>query len=176
MTNDRYHKQIRLGREEYSGHKAYFVTMCAFERRQYFRSDRLARWLLSALEQEAGLHEFLLPAYCLMPDHLHVLAVANLPGCDLLRFVGDFKHKTSFYFLEKSGKTLWQTAFYDHILRSKDAPDAVAWYIWLNPVRAGLVKSSKDYPYVGPISERWSKGEPPEKRWVPPRLRQDVER
>ena len=61
-------------------------------------------------------------------------------------------------------------SFYDHILRDKDAPADVAWYIWLNPVRAGLVKKAEEYPYSGPFVRDWDAGEAPEKAWAPPRV------
>ena len=73
-----------------------------------------------------------------MPDHLHVLLHGGKASADLLGFVKVFKHKTSFHFARHTGKRLWQTSFYDHILRGDEAPADVAWYIWLNPVRAGL--------------------------------------
>ncbi len=47
---------------------------------------------------------------------------------------------------------LWQKGFYDHILRSGKAIDEAAWYIFLNPVRAGLAKTIEEWPYSGSFS------------------------
>src|SRR6266436_4544226 len=51
------------------------------------------------------------------------------------------------YFRSKTGKTLWQISFFDHILRTAEDLSKTAEYILLNPVRAGLVKRPEDYPY-----------------------------
>jgi hypothetical protein len=46
---------------------------------------------------------------------------------------------------------LWQPAFFDHILRSDESYGEKWNYVRENPVRAGLVKSSVDWPYQGEI-------------------------
>jgi hypothetical protein len=61
------------------------------------------------------------------------------------------------------------TNLVDEPLRS-DAIDRVAWYIWMNPVRAGLCGSPGDYPFLGSFTEmgaRLLKGLPASE-WVPP--------
>ncbi len=105
----------------------YFLTLCTFRRSPYFRIDSTARWLLRVLQEEAAEACFQLHAYCLMPDHLHVLLQGTKAGADLLGFVKVFKHKTSFHFARRAGKRLWQTSFYDHILRGEEAPADVGW-------------------------------------------------
>jgi putative transposase len=81
-----------------------------------------------------------------------------------------FKQRTSHGFWVRNKKELWQVSFYDHILRDEDAPADVAWYICLNPVRAGLVKKVEDYPYSGPFVRDCVVGKAPEKSWAPPRV------
>jgi REP element-mobilizing transposase RayT len=82
-----------------------------------------------------------------MPDHLHVLVQGNSRAANLLCFVKTFKHKTTFHFRFKTGKTLWQMSLFDHILRTAEDFFETAEYILLNPVRAGLVQRPHDYPY-----------------------------
>jgi putative transposase len=82
-----------------------------------------------------------------MPDHLHVLVQGDRPSADLLSFVKTFKHKTTFHFRAKTGKTLWQMSFFDHLLRTAEDLSETVEYILLNPVRAGLVRRRHDYPY-----------------------------
>jgi REP-associated tyrosine transposase len=168
MSSKPRHKNIRLNAKNYLGHVWYFVTLRTFGRARYFHSDQTARLILRALHEETAHHAFLLRAYCLMPDHLHLLLQGSTPDADLLRFVKVFKHKTSFHFRAGTGNTLWQTSFYDHILRDDEAPADVAWYILLNPVRAGLAKSPGDYPYCGPVSSDWRVSGPPATSWTPP--------
>jgi hypothetical protein len=50
-----------------------------------------------------------------------------------------------------------QKGFYDHILRPDDNADAVAWYIFNNPVRKGLVNDARDWPHSGSWMFDWKK-------------------
>src|SRR6266403_2206772 len=146
-SSQRFHKPIRLAKQHYLGPRAYFLTLCAHDRIPYFRSSRIAKWLVESLQQTAIQQSFSLRAYCLMPDHLHLLLQGNSPSSDLSSFVKTFKHKTTFHFRAKTGKTLWQISLFDHILRTAEDLSKTAEYILLNPVRAGLVKRPEDYPY-----------------------------
>src|SRR6266481_10212045 len=143
----RFHKPIRLPKQHYVGRRTYFLTLCTRDRIPYFRSDRIAKWVLATLQQIAAQRSFSLRAYCLMPDHLHVLLQGDSTASDLLSFVKTFKHKTTFHFRAKTGKTLWQISFFDHILRTAEELSKTAEYILSNPVPAGLVKRPQDYPY-----------------------------
>ena len=144
--SQRFHKLIRLPKQHYIGRRAYFLTLCTRDRIPYFRSPRIARWLLENLLQIAAQQSFSLRAYCLMPDHLHILLQGDSPSSDLRSFVNTFKHKTTFYFRAKTGNTLWQISFFDHIMRTAEESSKTAEYIFLNPVRAGLVRRPHDYP------------------------------
>ena len=144
----RFHKPIRLPKEHYIGLRAYFITLCTRDRVPYFRSPRIARWILASLQDIAIQRSFTLRAYGLMPDHLHVLLQGDSLTSDLLCFVRTFKHKTTFHFRAKTGKTLWQISFFDHILRTAEELSKAAEYILLNPVRAGLVQRPADYPIL----------------------------
>ena len=150
----RFHKPIRLPQQNYTGRRAYFLTLCIRERIPYFRSRRIARWLQESLQQIASQRYFTLRAYCLMPDHLQLLLQGDSPTSDLLSFVKTFKHKTTFHFRSKTGKTLWQISFFDHILRTAEELSKTAEYILLNPVRAGLIQRPNDYPYSRTFPDR----------------------
>lgn len=142
-----FHRPIRLPKQNYIGRRAYFLTLCTCDRIPYFRPRRIAHWLLESLQETVTRQSFTLYAYCLMPDHLHLLLQGVSTSSDLLAFVRTFKHKTTFHFRTKTGKTLWQTSFFDHILRTAEDFSKTAEYILLNPVRAGLVRRAEDYPY-----------------------------
>jgi putative transposase len=144
-----FHKPIRLPKQNYIGLRAYFLTLCTHDRIPYFGSDRLARWVVAILRETAIQHSFCLRAYCLMPDHLHLLPQGASTSADLLSFVQSFKHKTTFPFRAKTGKELWQISFFDHILRTAEDLSETAEYILLNPVRSKLVSRPQDYPYSG---------------------------
>ncbi|HVM74651.1 MAG TPA: transposase [Candidatus Saccharimonadales bacterium] len=161
------HKNTRLDVRSYRGYGWYFLTLCTYKRIHYFRSHDVATRVLRTLHVQTDHHGFRQRAYCLMPNHLHLLLQAGAPNCDLLQCVRTFKHKTSFHFRATSGQTLWQVSFYDHVLRASESPADVAWYILLNPVRAGLVKTPIDYPYCGPFVHGWPGTEAPSTPWSP---------
>jgi REP element-mobilizing transposase RayT len=125
-------------------------------------------WFLNIVRVNAAVHLFAVHAYCLMPDHVHFLAEGLQPQSDLIQFMRAIKIKTSTPVERKTGKPLWQKKFYDHILRSKDSPNAVAWYIWTNPVRAKLCCRPEEYPFLGSFTGKWPQTSQALVEWLPP--------
>jgi putative transposase len=108
-------------------------------------------------------------AYCFMPDHLHLLTNGLREDSDLRRFVKDLKQRTAFSFKRMVRKELWQRYFYDHVLRPGENWQAVASYIWMNPVRKSLCRDSGDWPFSGSQVFDWKAlMKAPEALWVPP--------
>jgi putative transposase len=163
-----FHKNIRLDAAKYTGKQAYFVTQCCHDRRKYFADPARCEWLLSHLRVIATAHSFAIPAYCIMPDHLHLLADGLLPTSDFLHFIKALKIKTSREFALGKGTPLWQKKYFDHILRPKDFMDSVAWYTWLNPVRASLARVPGIYPFAGSFTTEIPNCASWPDFWVPP--------
>jgi REP element-mobilizing transposase RayT len=156
-------KNIRLRTENYHGRRLYFVTLCFHNRRRFGTNPRVARWIIGQLQKHAVACEFFIHAYCVMPDHLHVLTAASTDTSNLIKFVESFKQETAIEFSRRTHRPFWQFKYYDRILRRTDSADGVAWYIWLNPVRAGLCRTPSDYPFLGSFTElgkRMLKGSP----------------
>ena len=163
-------KNIRLAEENYRGRKLYFVTLCFESRRRFGADERLASWLIAELQKHAASSGFFVHAYCVMPDHIHVLVDAAADQSDLMAFVESFKQETGFQFARRAHRGLWQFKYYDRVLRGSDSPEGVAWYIWLNPVRKGFCRTPKEYPFLGSFTEigaRLLKGSSAVE-WVPP--------
>jgi REP element-mobilizing transposase RayT len=146
-------KNIRLPAVRYRGRGLYFVTLCFAGRRKFGANPRLASWMLAQLRRHANECEFGVHAYCVMPDHFHVLAAGMSDDCNLVKFVESFKQATAIEFARRTRRRLWQTKYYDHILRGPDSADRVAWYIWMNPVRKGLCREPKAYRFLGSFTE-----------------------
>jgi putative transposase len=142
-------KRTRLKPFNYVGRQRYFVTLCCFRRRSVFSQLRVCEELLALLRSECASRGFSVLAYCLMPDHLHFLVEGMDPGCDLLQLMKSFRIKGSRRQASLGEGILWQKGFYEHILRASETVEAVAWYIWLNPVRRGLVSRAQEYPFAG---------------------------
>jgi REP element-mobilizing transposase RayT len=88
-------------------------------------------------------------AYCVMPNHIHMLAEAGRETSDVQEFMRMFKQKTSYQYRHKSGTTLWQKGYYDHVLREDEDTVEVTKYILSNPVRKGFVEDFALYPWIG---------------------------
>jgi putative transposase len=88
-------------------------------------------------------------AYCLMPDHVHLL-LSSCSDSHLPSFVGAWK-SACYHERRRRGSadTLWQRSFFDHALRDNEDVAIVATYILNNPVRKGLVRDFHDYPLCG---------------------------
>lgn len=146
-------KNIRLAAGNYQGRRMYFVTLCFEGRKAFGANPRIASWLIERLKRQATDHGFFVHAYCVMPDHVHIVAGASSDESDLMEFVESYKQETGFTFAHRTKRDLWQFKYYDRILRHSDAPEAVAWYIWLNPVRKGLCEAPVEYPFLGSFTE-----------------------
>ena len=93
-------------------------------------------------------------AYCFMPDHVHLLVEGLKEASDLRRLVKLMKQGSGAAYAMRTGERLWQEGFYDRVLREEEDAKEVARYILNNPVRAGLVTTPREYPYLG--SDVWS--------------------
>lgn len=160
-------RAIRLNPEQYLGQKTYFVTICCHDREPFFVDLGLGRWLLTHVCDSASRQFMLLHAFCIMPDHLHLLLEGQETSSDLLRFVKDLKQRTAYEYKQRVHRPLWQYNFYDHILRPTERAISVAWYIWLNPIRKGICRKPGDYPLSGSLTLPWPQDNLPEELWVP---------
>jgi len=123
----------------------YHLVLSTFSRRQIFTSESNCNYMAYMIFETATLHKYNLLAFCIMPDHVHLL---TQPGnvtidhfVDLLRFRYE-------YVLVKKGhkQPIWQPDYRKHALKDEEVVDTVL-FIYKNPVRNGLVENPLDYPY-----------------------------
>jgi putative transposase len=150
-------KNIRLPAADYLGRREYFFTLCFHNRRHLGQNTRIAQWLIARLRQHANKRNFFVHAYCIMPDHMHLLAVGAKDDSNAVAFIESFKQETAHGFSKRTHRRLWQFKYYDHILRYRDSTEGVAWYIWMNPVRKGICRAPAEYPFLGSFTEFGSK-------------------
>jgi REP element-mobilizing transposase RayT len=88
-------------------------------------------------------------AYCLMPDHVHLLLGLG-PASDLVPLIGRWKSLCSLVHRRKGlSPQIWQRSFHDHALRKEEDVAVVVHYILENPVRAGLVEKASEHILSG---------------------------
>jgi len=129
---------------------AYFLTICSRYNTAPFTDARLAQEVVASLDWLRANRGLLLYAYCLMPDHLHLLLRPGDRQRHLGALMGAFKSFTTrqSWRLGYRGP-LWQARYYDHIVRRSEDGTHIAQYILENPVRKGLVQEADAYPWSG---------------------------
>jgi len=120
----------------------YFVTICVANRRGVLGNEAA----FNAFKVAVGkLDKWKVLAAMLMPDHLHVIAAPiNNRDTKLGNFSGALKRWMR---QELNASWTWQPGCFDRLLRSDESLHDKWLYIQENPVRAGLVRHSKDWPY-----------------------------
>jgi putative transposase len=145
------HRNARLDRRVYAViGQACFITTRAHRGSAPFRQSHLARIVSDCMQEQQAKSGCLVHAYCIMPDHLHVIVSPGEHGASSLEYIQRLKGWTSFL-LHRAGwdGPLWQPDLYDHLIRKDEDLRSIADYILANPVRAGLVSSPSDYAWSG---------------------------
>ena len=141
----RQRKRIRLPLPDYHRQDAwYFLTICCRNRKSYFREEEVRFAVVDLLQQTARQHHVEVAAYSVMPDHLHLTCSAGTEG--VIRFIRCFKGRVAAEIRQRFGMVSpWQQSFFDHKLRSEESLRQKCEYVWMNPVRRGLVRNPEDY-------------------------------
>ena len=143
------------------------LTLCARHHGKPFENSNLAQETIAALRFYRDRGACSIFAYCLMPDHFHVviklLGASEVssskdfrPPPSLLNLMRRYKRYTTTQLAWKLGLhgSLWQREFYDHAIRNREDLEAQCNYVLDNPVRKGLVAEWRLYPWVG-IMDEW---------------------
>jgi putative transposase len=139
----------RLTGFDYNGPLVAHLTFVASQRRDLFANGHLAALCLGALEEARDKTSAIIHAYCLMPDHVHLLV--EIPERQTLTaFAKRFKQLSGHRLKRDTGDFAWQPGYHDRVLRDEESILDVAWYIWDNPAKAGLVTAFREYLYSGP--------------------------
>ncbi len=149
-------KNIRLKDFDYSNSRPYFITICTFNNEIFFAANHALNYnIIECIFEEKRRTGFLVHAYCLMPNHLHLLVSPPGNGLSVSRFIGGFKSKTNKIAWTQGIKgKLWQGRFFDHIVRKREGLQKIGEYILNNPVRKGLSENWENYNYCG-IIDGW---------------------
>lgn len=141
---DKGHRRLRHGRVSLPG-QLYLVTTTTIERTSLFADFDVA--CAAARVIAAARPEYAILCWVVMPDHLHALIALN--EGTLSRAIGGLKARAAAAVNRVQGgrNAVWARAFHDRALRYEDDVLEVARYIICNPLRAGLARSVRDYPF-----------------------------
>ncbi len=137
----------------------FFFTVVTHRRENILCVKNNARLVKEAFDHIKVKHPFAMDTFVLLPDHIH--CVWTLPEND-----NDFSMRWRLiksYFSKrvenknecfkspsrasKGEHGIWQRRFWEHLIRDDDDFNKHVEYIHYNPVKHGLVKSPKDWPY-----------------------------
>ena len=124
------------------------VTQRGNNREQVFFDKQDRRIYLEFVRQYSRKHQLDIWAYCLMPNHLHLLVVPRNEK-SMARAVGLGSQSYTRYLQRKylrSGR-IWQNRYFSCIVDTDEHLWAVARYIEMNPVKAGLVTRAENYQW-----------------------------
>ncbi len=127
----------------------YHVIVRGNQRQKTFRSDDDYKAYLDRLEKYRAKFHVRIYAYCLMPNHVHLLLETG--STPLAKFMQGLQQSYTQYFNRSYRKVghLFQGR-YKAIICDKDKYLlALVRYIHLNPVRARLAKRPERYPHSG---------------------------
>ncbi len=96
----------------------------------------------------ANVEHYVLHAFVVMPNHVHLLATPALALPKLTKSLKGITSKRANTMLAMTGTCFWQEESYDHRVRNEREFEKIRSYIEENPVRAGLAREANEY--------RWS--------------------
>jgi len=152
-THNAVHKHLRRLERVWIDRPIYFMTTCTFRRRAILATNEIAAILTNEWRNAHDRHGWAIGRYVIMPDHVHFFCRAELDAKSLPIFMQKWKQWSSKRMareLKVVGR-VWQEEFFDHVLRSCESYSQKWDYVKENPVRAGLVKKSDDWPFQGEI-------------------------
>jgi REP-associated tyrosine transposase len=116
---------------------------------QLWLSDtRVARCVAEAIlagECQKGFYE--LQAWVVMPNHVHVLILPQVPLAQITKWIKGRTARDANLLLGRTGQPFWQHESYDHWVRDGREFHRIVAYIEENPVSAGLAASCEDWPW-----------------------------
>ena len=127
-----------------------FVTLCTKDRKRILADSAAHDVLLSAWQTQPS---WLVGRYVIMPDHVHLFcSPAECPPRSLATWIKFWKSLCAQGWSQPNQLPIWQRHFWDTQLRRGESYDDKWEYVVENPVRAGLVKRSEDWPYQGELN------------------------
>jgi REP element-mobilizing transposase RayT len=154
-------KPNRLKDFDYSVEGVYYITICTFERREYFGFIENDKVILNdfgniAKQRWSDLpdhHNVTIDSFIIMPNHVHgVIIINNIVGAgparpskknNLSTIIGSYKSGVTRQINKTNNVGFkWQRSFYDHIVRTDESLYKIREYITNNPLNWHMDKNN----------------------------------
>ncbi len=113
----------------------------------YLRQPDIARIVIGSIQKGVDLGHYELGAYVVMANHVHLLIRPAIAPHRLLKSLKGSTAREANRLLGRTGEPFWQKESYDHWVRNQSEFERIRMYIESNPVKAGLVRNPRDYPW-----------------------------
>src|SRR4051812_16054907 len=128
------HQRYLRGGRQSEPLACYAITKCVEQRRQVLGNETAASVIIASFDWLREQHKIKLLAFCVMPDHYHVLFVLLDDSLsDVMKSVGKHTATQINKHIGDSGQ-FWQDGFHDHQCRDIDDVLDRMTYIERNPV------------------------------------------
>jgi len=139
----------RLDSENYRGFASVHWTLAVDDRATGWLDERFHFCWREVLLHALARYALFCPAYCLMPDHAHLVWIGVAETSDQRNAMKFFRTNMAPLLAPRS----WQRQAHDHVLRDQekgtDAFGTICNYVFENPVRKGLNAKWQEYPFLG---------------------------
>jgi putative transposase len=121
----------------------FFVTVnCSVRGINHLCRDHVASVIFESAKHYADKGRWHPRLLLLMPDHVHLVATFALRESAMRDIIEPWKG-----WLRKKAGIVWQRGFFDHRLRDEREIQDKAYYVLLNPVRAGFVDNPEAWKW-----------------------------
>ena len=114
---------------------------------RYLRRPDIAQIVVNSIHKGVELGHYELGAYVVMPNHVHLLIRPNIAAERLMKSLKGASAREANRVLRRTGEPFWQKESYDHWVRNPGGFQKIRRYIEANPVKAGLARNARDYPW-----------------------------
>lgn len=104
------------------------------------------------------LRRYLLHAWVIMPNHVHLLITPQAPFQQITRTLKGYTAYQANRILQRTGQPFWSEESFDHWIRSDYEFGRGAEYIKNNPVKAGFVRQAGLWPWSSATGSQPSQG------------------
>jgi putative transposase len=135
------------GLKRYYGHNhLHFITFSCYHRLPLLSSAGSKNLFVEILAKTRDRYEFALIGYVVMPEHVHLL-ISEPKRRTPSAVLQVLKERVSRHMSDHSSPRFWQRRFYDFNVWSHKKRTEKLLYMYLNPVKRGLVAYPGDWPW-----------------------------
>jgi len=128
-----------------------FITSVTRDRYPYLQSKKDVDLFNETIRKVREFHPFRLLAHVILPDHFHWLMKVDNHAGDFSKVLHSIKRNFTINYKKvhniKSPINIWQSRFFDHVIRDENDLERHVDYIHWNPVKHDYVRQPEDWPY-----------------------------